>query len=178
MQHKVPDEDTSEIKHDSRLLVDRCRSLAAFHTTPYKRGYCETGIHRTCCKFALKLMSRKPTPGSGRPLVHRPDGLCECINPTHAGHSVRQLCSFGWPYAHNLDQTQIWRYLGAHCHIIQHSLSGFCFHPSSRFQFGKHPTLQTHDAEDTILLPNKVVWSVGFSNPPLVQHNQTVIVDD
>ena len=55
IQHKVPDEDTSEIKHDPRLLFDRRQCLAAFHTPSYEWDSCETGIHGTCCKSTLKL---------------------------------------------------------------------------------------------------------------------------
>ena len=55
MQHKIPDENTSETEHDARLFVDWHCNLATFYTSSNQWDPCETGIRGTCCKSTLKL---------------------------------------------------------------------------------------------------------------------------
>lgn len=64
IQDKVPDEDASEIKYDSRLLVDRHRHLTTFYASSHEWNFSQTGIHGTRCKSTLKLRSprHKPSP--------------------------------------------------------------------------------------------------------------------
>ena len=99
IQHKVPDEDTSAIEHDPRLLFDRRQCFPAFYTPSYEWGSCETGIHGTCCKSALKL--RFPAfLGDPQSL-----GQAACLG-SYTCHILSAV------YTCNLDLTQILIYLG------------------------------------------------------------------
>jgi len=98
MQHKVPDEDTSEIKYDSRLLVVRRRSLAALDTSSYKWDSRETGIHGTFHNLTLKLGSPLRRVGSAFLGGSRPIGQTEYKGYGHIKHSTRWSYSFWRAY--------------------------------------------------------------------------------
>ena len=114
IQHKVPDEDTSEIEHDSRFLFDWRQRLAAFYTSSCEWDPCETSIHGTCSESALKLRSPAFLRGS------RSLGEMACrdratSSTLRAGHILLG------PYAHNLDQTQIRIYFDGSVATSSHS---------------------------------------------------------